>query len=108
MGVDHWRTLEKVVTEHIPVEGYQGAYNVNPIPVVELRRRLISMTTDGGATDIAARWLSDIDEIRDEYGLPEGEPRHPDLASGRSWPIMPPVSKTGDNDQNTSHRVSIL
>jgi hypothetical protein len=23
-----------------------------------------------------------------EYGLPEGEPRHPDLASGRPWPMM--------------------
>jgi hypothetical protein len=34
--------------------------------------------------------LNDIDLIRDEYGLPEGEPRHPDLASGKAWPIMTP------------------
>jgi hypothetical protein len=46
------------------------------------------MTTDGGTSDIAAPWLNQIDEIRDEYGLPEGEPRHPDLASGRPWPIL--------------------
>jgi hypothetical protein len=96
-----WRTLEKVVTEHIPVEGYQGAYNVSPIPVTELRRRLISMTTDGGATDIAAGWMNDIDEIRDEYGLPEGEPRHPDLASGKPWPIMPPVTSEGEAHESS-------
>lgn len=87
-----WRTLEKVVTEHIPVEGYQGAYNVSPVPVTALRRRLIAMTTDGGYTDIAARWLNDINEIRDEHGLPEGEPRHPDLASGKPWPIIKEAS----------------
>jgi hypothetical protein len=55
---------------------------------VELRRKLLAMTTDGGPKDVASRWLSDIDIIRDQYGLPEGEPRHPDLASGKPWPIM--------------------
>jgi hypothetical protein len=85
-----WRMLEKAVNDHVPVDGSQNAFNVVPVPAVELRRKLLAMTTDGGPKDVASRWLSDIDIIRDEYGLPEGEPRHPDLASGKPWPIMTP------------------
>jgi len=29
-----------------------------------------------------------IDELRDDYGSVEGEPRHPDIESGRPWPIV--------------------
>ena len=85
-----WRMLEKAVNDHVPVDGYQNTYNVVPVPAAELRRKLFAMTTDGGPRDVAARWLNDIDIIRDEYGLPEGEPRHPDLASGKPWPILTP------------------
>ncbi len=85
-----WRTIEKAVTEKVPVDGYQNAYNVVPIPAVDLRRKLLAMTTDGGPEDVAARWLNRIDGIRDEYGLPGGEPRHPDLSSGKPWPILTP------------------
>ena len=84
-----WRTIENAVTEHVPLDG-SNAYSVVPAPAVELRRKLFAMTTDGGPQDVAARWLTRIDVVRDEYGLPEGEPRHPDLASGRAWPIMTP------------------
>jgi hypothetical protein len=68
------------------------------VPAVELRRKLLAMTTDGGSTDFAARCLNLIDKIRDDYGAPESEPRHPDLASGKAWPIMTPdpdSSETG-------------
>jgi len=84
------RTIESVVTEHVPAEDWKGAYNVLAVPAVELRRNLLAMTTDGGPTDAAARCLNMIDEIRDDYGTPESEPRHPDLASGKAWPIMTP------------------
>jgi len=53
------------------------------------------MTTDGSSSDAAARWLNQIDAIRDEYGTPEAEPRHPDLASGKPWPIMTPDPDAG-------------
>jgi len=85
-----WRSIENVVTEHIPSEGWKGAYNVVPVPAVTLRRNLLAMTTDGGPTDAAARWLNKIDKIRDAYGTPDSEPRHPDLTSGKPWPIMRP------------------
>lgn len=85
-----WRTIESVVTEHVPIDGSQGAYNVVPVSAANLRCKLFAMTTDGGAADIAARWLNYIDGIRDRYGLPDDEPRHPDLTSGKPWPIMAP------------------
>ena len=86
------RTIENVVTEHVPSEDWKGAYNVVPVPVGELRRKLLAMTTDSGPTDGAARCLIQIDKIRDEYGTPDSEPRHPDLASGKRWPIMMPYT----------------
>lgn len=81
-------TIEKVVTEHIHHKDWKGSYEIVSIPAAELRRKLLALTTDGGPTDIAARYLNMIDEIRDEYGLPDSEPRHPDLESGKQWPIM--------------------
>ncbi len=85
-----WRMIERTVTEHVPVNGYSNAYNVVPVAAPELRRKLFALTTDGGPNDVAARWLTHIDTVRDEYGLPESEPRHPDLTSGKPWPIMTP------------------
>ncbi len=77
---------------------WKDAYDVLPVPAVELRRKLLVLTTDGGPTDAAARCLNEIDKMRDRYGTPESEPRHPDLASGKAWPIMTPdpdASETG-------------
>lgn len=87
-----WRTIEKVVTEQVAAENMKGAYNVLPVPATELRQKLLALTTNGGPTDAAARCLNQIDKIRDDYGTPESESRHPDLASGKPWPILPPAS----------------
>lgn len=83
-----YRTIDRLVTEHVPIADWAGAYNVVSLPVGRLRQKLLSLTTDGGPADAAARWLRQIDRIRDEHGLPEAEPRHPDLASGKAWPII--------------------
>jgi hypothetical protein len=86
----NWRTIEAVVTEHVPVENWSNAYNVVPVPGAELRQALLARTADGGPADAAARCLTAIDLIRDEHGVPVSEPRHPDLSSGKPWPIMTP------------------
>jgi hypothetical protein len=83
-----WRTIESTVTDRRPSENWQGAYEVVPVPAVELRQKLLALTTDGGPADVAARYLNQIDKIRDQFGAPDSEPRHPDLTSGRPWPIM--------------------
>lgn len=85
-----WQSIQSVVMEHVPAENWEGAYNVVPVPAAELRQKLLAMTGSGGKDDPAARCLNHIDKLRDEYGGPELEPRHPDLASGRPWPILTP------------------
>lgn len=85
-----WRTIESVITEHVPSENWKGAYNVVPVPAGSLRKKLFALTTDGGSADAAARCLRQIDMIRDEHGIPDAEPRHPDLVSGKPWPILTP------------------
>ena len=82
------QAVESAVTEHVPVENWKGAYDIVPVPAAELRRKLLAMTGSGGKDDPAARCLNLIDKLRDEYGAPESEPRHPHLASGRPWPIL--------------------
>ena len=92
-----WDTIENLVAEHVPDENWSGAYNVVSVPAIELRQKLLSKTTDGGSVDAAAHYLNSIDVIRDEHGVPVSEPRHPDLASGKPWPILPPGPyATGD------------
>jgi hypothetical protein len=83
-----WKAIESVVTSHVPSEDWKGAYNIVPVPAIELRQKLLGLTTSGGADDPAARCLNLIDKLRDQYGAPETEPRHPDLASGKPWPIL--------------------
>jgi len=86
----NWRTIQGAVTEHVPSEHehWRGAFDVFPVAATELRQKLLAMTTDGGLNDAAARVLREIDRIRDENPAPNDEPRHPDLASGKPWPIL--------------------
>jgi hypothetical protein len=82
--------IESAVTQHVPAENWEGAYNIVPVAATELRRKLLAMTGSGGKDDPAARCLNVMDKLRDEYGAPDSEPRHPDLSSGRPWPILMP------------------
>jgi hypothetical protein len=90
------QAVESAVTEHLPAENWKGAYDIVPVPAAELRRKLLAMTDGGGLDDPAARCLNLIDKLRDAYGAPESEPRHPDLASGRTWPILTHDPNTED------------
>lgn len=83
-----YRAVEYVATERIPSRDWLGGVEILPAPVAELRRDLLAICTDGGSSDVAARYLREIDEIRDIHGLPEDEPRHPNFASGVSWPLL--------------------
>jgi hypothetical protein len=83
-----WEGIRETVTQTVPSKHWQGAFEIVPVAATDLRRQLLAMTTNGGAHDAAARVLRTIDQIRDENGAPEDEPRHPDLASGKPWPIL--------------------
>ena len=85
-----WLSIQRAVVEDVPAENREGAHDVVLVPAVELRRKLLAMTSSGGNDDPAARCLRFIDQLRDEYGAPISEPRHPDLASGKQWPTLTP------------------
>ena len=92
------QAVESVVCEHVPAEDWEGAYNIVPVEATELRRKLLALTGSGSKDDPAARCLNLIDKLRDEYGAPDSEPRHPDLASGRPWPILTPDPDAEDGN----------
>jgi hypothetical protein len=37
---------------------------------------------------LAEACLVEIEELRDEHGRVDDEPRHPDISSGQPWPIV--------------------
>ena len=71
-----------------PAAGWSGAYELHPVPLPELRRELFAMLQSATANTaaLAERCLTAIDELRDEYGSSEFEPRHPDVVSDQPWP----------------------
>jgi hypothetical protein len=82
--------IERSVTDRVPVEGW-AAYEIVPTPAAHLRRRLFEMVLHDRLRDRAAlRLLVGIDRLRDQYGRPDDEPRHPWLASGVPWPLLEP------------------
>jgi hypothetical protein len=93
-----WQAVRSSVTVHTPAKNWKGAFDIVPVSAVELRRKLLAMTGSGGKDDPAARCLNLIDKLRDEYGAPESEPRHPDLASGKMWPILTVDPDAGDGN----------
>jgi hypothetical protein len=71
-----------------PSANWAGANEVVSVPLPELRKRLFSMVKDDAAESrLAAACLTSIDELRDDYGPADSEPRHPDIDSGRPWPL---------------------
>jgi NACHT conflict system protein len=73
------------------VEGWAaGGYEEFGISLGDLRKDLFSIaTTEGDARSVLARQcLDEIETLRDEYGRIDDEPRHPDIASGREWPLL--------------------
>ena len=72
-----------------PALGWSGATEVFGVPVPELRRELFQLVDgDRAESSVAEACLTAIDELRDEYGTVESEPRHPDVATGRPWPRL--------------------
>lgn len=82
----NWRTAELSVTSRVPSDAWTNAYAIVPQDAGELRKQLLALIRS--PDDPAARCLAAIDGARDTFGAPESEPRHPDWASKRPWPII--------------------
>jgi hypothetical protein len=81
-------TLRNVAVDQRPSEDWVGA-TVSFSVDVRLRKELFGMISGQlREAKLAKEALNTIDELRDEYGAPESEPRHPDIESGRPWPMI--------------------
>lgn len=87
-GITHTRYLygavEAVVLEHRPLGG--NSYETHGVNAEKLREALFGMI-DGPSSELAKACLVRIDKLRDEHGRVEFEPRHPNIDSGRPWPM---------------------
>ena len=86
--------IRHVTVGERPSANWAGASELFSVPAPELRKKLFGMVHGDAAearlagSRLAAGCLTSIDEIRDDYGEAESEPRHPDIKTGRPWPMI--------------------
>jgi hypothetical protein len=73
-----------------PVEGWSAnAYEEFSISLAELRLELFALAVSNDAQSrLAESCLVEVEELRDEHGRVDDEPRHPDIFSGQPWPLV--------------------
>ena len=82
-----WDQLESAFVERQPYGQNPNVFTLNARASNELRVRLLRMAfEDRKRRKSAFILLGQIEVWRLEHGRPTDEPRHPDLASGQSWP----------------------
>lgn len=70
-----------------PVTDSSNAYYEFSVSLTDLRKELFAMIlANNEESPIAAACLNEIDELRDEYGRVNDEPRHPNIDAGHTWP----------------------
>jgi hypothetical protein len=81
--------VRNVVIKRRPAEQLSGTVEQSSASVAELRRRLFALAVRGGVEgETAARCLTLLDELREQFGAAENDPRHPDIEADRAWPIV--------------------
>jgi hypothetical protein len=81
--------LRNIALDERPSQAWAGAFDIIAVPASELRAALFAKAT-GRSTEraLAEQCLIAIDELRDEHGVADSEPRHPNIDSGLPWPII--------------------
>ncbi|MDV5064204.1 hypothetical protein RVY78_09625 [Veillonella sp. YH-vei2232] len=89
-GLKFDRVLEEMINEiAVGKKTLPHVYEYYSVDVSDLRKKLFAMVNEAGAAaNVAASCLELIDELRDKYGSVDTEPRHPDIESGRPWPLV--------------------
>lgn len=86
-----WDQLESAFVERRPYGQNPNVFSEHACASNELRVRLFKMAIDDEKRRKSAfMLLGHIEEWRLEHGRPTREPRHPNLASGQSWPPKGP------------------
>jgi len=82
-----YTALRHVLVGQTPIES-SGMHQLYSLPAPELRKGLFDMVVNGNTAEsrLASECLTVIDEIRDDYGHVDAEPRHPNIAMGVPWP----------------------
>lgn len=82
-----WNQLRSAFVERRPYGQESNVFTEHAHASNELRARLFRMATeDQKRRKAAGKLLVQIEVWRVEHGRPTDEPRHPDFASGLSWP----------------------
>ena len=82
-----WEQLENAFVERQPYGDSPHVFTLHARASNKLRTRLFAMVReDRKRRHSASMLLGQIEAWRLEHGRPMDEPRHPDLASGQSWP----------------------
>ena len=81
--------IRGVALKEFKVSYSRSVFEIHSSAVPDLRRQLFGMLGgDSERTGLAEACLTMIDRLRDEYGVAKSEPRHPDIESGRPWPLV--------------------
>ena len=82
--------VRKLALGQRPAEGWGGgAYEEFGVSLTTFRQELFGIAVANEArSTLAERCLLAIEKIRDSHGRINDEPRHPDIGSGRAWPIV--------------------
>lgn len=79
--------IRSVAIRNEPMNESKTVHSFNSVNLKGLRKALFGIFLEEGQTAaLAESALRYIDRLRLEYGSAEGEPRHPDIYSGRPWP----------------------
>jgi hypothetical protein len=86
-GTALYTALRNVLVNQTPMES-SGMQHLNSLPAPELRKGLFDLVAYGNTSEsrLATECLTVIDEIRDDYGHVDAEPRHPNIALRVPWP----------------------
>lgn len=82
------RTMVGFAVREEPHDRWRNAIVRFSVSATALRKQLYAMTAEQQLAGIAHRCLNVIETARHEYGRPNDEPRHPDISSGRPWPLL--------------------
>ncbi len=86
-----WDQLEAAFVERRPQRQNTNVFTQHARASNDLRTRLFAMVPDDTKRRKSAfALLGQVEEWRLEHGRPNGEPRHPDVASGKPWPPQVP------------------
>lgn len=68
--------------------GSSGVWELYGVPAPKLRKAIFDLVVNGDASEsqLATECLNAFDQMRDDYGRVDSEPRHPDISTGVPWP----------------------